>query len=525
MQRSPRRNGPPAMSDQLLLTGGTVVDGTGAPGFAADVLVVDGRVAGIGTFGSMAGVRRLDCTGCVVAPGFIDAHSHSDLQALDNRSEKLVQGVTAEVVGNCGFSAFPAAEDRRDLHEFANGIFHGEGRDWGWVSAGAYYEAAEARARLGVESLVGHGTLRIAQAGAVQGPLSEADMRGMERLLDQCLTEGAIGFSTGLMYAPGSSAPLEELERLCRVVVRHGKIYTSHIRSYFSGIVAAIEEQFELARRTGCRLQISHLQIAGRRNWHLQAQVMERIERAAQEGIDVAFDCYPYTAGSTVLTQILPQWALDGGTGALLRRLAIEDERARIAEATEAELEWAWEDVFISAVASERNAGAVGRSMAQLAAERGRRAVDVVLDLLVEESAAVNMLCFNQSEANLRATLGHPLATIISDGFYVKGRPHPRLFGTFPHFLGHYVREHGLMTLEEGVRRMTGAVAERFGMRGRGVLAAGGRADMVVFEAAEIGSDADYEHPERPPRGVRRVIVGGRVVCEAHGGGLKPAAG
>lgn len=336
-------------------------------------------------------------------------------------------------------------------------------------------------------------------------------MRAMERRLDECLAEGAIGFSTGLMYAPGSSAPFEELERLCRVTARRGKVYATHMRTYFGGILAAIEEQLELARRTGCRLQISHLQIAGRKNWGLQEAVIGKIEKAAAEGVDVAFDCYPYTAGSTVLTQILPQWALDGGTEALLRRLAAPVERERIAEATAVALEWAWEDVLISAVRSEENAGAVGKNIAQLAVERGRRPVDIVLDLLADERAAVNMLCFNQSEANLRATLAHPLATIISDGFYVAGRPHPRLFGTFPHFLGHYVREHGLMGLEEGVRRMTGGVAARFGMKDRGVLAAGKRADVVVFDLRTIGSEATYESPEQRPRGIEAVLVNGRA--------------
>lgn len=498
------------MGKRVLLAGGTLIDGTGAPRRAADVLIEDGLIRDVGVISATTEARRVDCDGFVVAPGFIDIHSHSDLQVLDDRTEKLAQGVVAEVVGNCGFSAFPAAQDRSGLHEFANGIFHGGGRDWGWPDAVSYLTEARARSRLSVHSLVGHGSLRIAHVGAAQGPVDARDLRAMEQTLEACLDEGAAGFSTGLMYAPGSSAPFEELERLCRIVAHKGKLYASHIRSYFSAIPEAIDEQIQLARRTGCRLQISHLQIAGRRNWHLQDAVIGRIERAAAEGIDIAFDCYPYTAGSTVLTQLLPQWALEGGVAALLRRLADPEQRTRIADATVAALEWSWDDIFISSVGSERNAGATGMTLAQLADARGARPIDTALDLLLEEDGAVNMLCFNQSEQNLRATLSHPLASIISDGFYVDGRPHPRLFGTFPRFLGSYVRGHGLMSLEEGVHKMTGAPAQRFAMTDRGIIAPGKRADLVVFDAAAIGSSADYEDPRQPPEGIRQVLINGR---------------
>ncbi len=491
--------------NRILLTGGTVVDGTGAEPFAADLLVENGRIARIGRFDPPpADARAIECAGLVVAPGFIDVHSHSDLQVIEGRRDKLRQGVTREVVGNCGFSAFPAAEDRRALHDFANGIFCGDA-DWGWTTAAEYLAAAPAAA-----SLVGHGSLRIAIAGPTHGPLDARDLDRMEQVLSGCLTEGAIGFSTGLMYAPGSSAPFDELARLCRVVARHGKIYATHMRSYFGGILDAIDEQLALARASGCRLQISHLQIAGRKNWNLQPSVIEKIERARAEGIDVAFDCYPYTAGSTVLTQILPQRALDGGTEALLARLADRTTRDRIAAETCDDLAWSWEDIYISAAASPANAAsAVGKNIATLARERERAPIDVVLDLLLEERAAVNMISFNQSEDNLRQTLAHPLSMIISDGFYVKGRPHPRLFGTFPQFL-----ESRLLPLPEAVRKITGLPAERFQLGGRGRLAEGFAADITVFDPSRIGSDATYERPEVAPRGIRLVVRDGVVLEE-----------
>jgi dihydroorotase/N-acyl-D-amino-acid deacylase len=486
--------------DTLILKGGMVLDGTGAPAIRADVLVREGRIAAVGRL--QAGEAKvLDCDGLTVAPGFIDGHSHSDLQVLENRPEKALQGVTREVVGNCGFSAYPAAGDRTPLHEFANGIFRG-GDDWGWPTARAYLDEVERRARLvGVESLVGHGTLRIAC------PALEA----MEATLDDALAEGACGFSTGLMYAPGAGAPPEELERLCRVVARRGKIYATHMRDYGFRLIEALDEQLDLARRTGCRLQISHLQAVGPANWPRQAQAVERIEAARAEGIDVAFDCYPYICGSTVLTQLLPQTALDGGMGALMARLTDPPERARIARETIAGMAHRWTDLVISAVASERNRPVVGLTIQAIAELRRSEPIETVFDLLVEERGAVNMLEYNQSEENLRQALTHPLANIISDGFYVTGRPHPRLHGTFPQLLGHVCRERGWMELPEAIHKITDRPARRFGMRDRGRVEPGFHADLVVFDPVRIGSPATYEDPERSPEGIRYVLREGRA--------------
>lgn len=495
--------------DALLLEHGLIMDGSGAPAVKGSVLLEGDHIRAVGVFQHPDGVATIDCRGLAIAPGFIDAHSHSDLQALEGRTEKLQQGVTSEVVGNCGFSTYPARGDKADLHAFANGILCG-GHDWGWPGAKEYLaEARHGSSKVNVASLVGHGSLRIACAGPRVGPVSSEELAAMERELEAALDEGATGFSTGLMYAPGSSASFEELERLCAVVARKGKIYTSHIRSYFGGLVEAVEEQLELARRTRCRLQISHLLAAGARNWPLQARALEAIERAIKQGIDVAFDCYPYRAGSTVLTQILPQWALDGGVEALMTRLKDREERLRIAQQTEDNLAWNWSDIYISAVSTEANRPAVGRNIPELAEERGISPIDVVLDLLEKERGEVNMLSFNQSEENLRQTLVHPLSSIISDGFYVKGRPHPRLYGTFPFLLGTICRSNRWMTLEEAVRKITAAPAERFGLAGRGRLQPGYHADIAVFNPDTVNSPATYEAPEAAPCGIVLVIRNG----------------
>jgi dihydroorotase/N-acyl-D-amino-acid deacylase len=502
------RAGASAMTDILVLRNGLILDGTGRPGWRGDLVIEGERLAGAGPIEPSSRGREIDCSGLAIAPGFIDAHSHSDLQVLEGRTEKLVQGVTAEVVGNCGFSAYPSG-DPAQLRQFGGGILCGDG-DWGWPDARSYLEAASRSPAAHVVSLVGHGSLRVAVAGNRHGALSRAELDKMEGLLEDALAAGAAGLSTGLMYAPGSTAPFEELERLCRIVARRGKIHATHMRDYFSRVVEAIEEQVELARRTGCRLQISHLQIAGARNWHLQDRVMETIEKAHAGGIDIAFDCYPYLAGSTVMTQLLPQWALEGGIDRLLARLRDPAERRRIATAACESIQWRWSDMFVSAAASVPGRRCIGRHLAELAEERSVEPVEVMLDLILEESAQVNVLSFNQCEENLRRTLSHPLAIVISDGFYVRGKPHPRLFGTFPRLLGEAVRRRGWLTLEEAIHKVTLAPARRFGLRGRGVLTPGAVADVTVFDPGAVDSEADYENPELPPTGIRYVFRNGK---------------
>jgi dihydroorotase/N-acyl-D-amino-acid deacylase len=494
----------------LLLANGNLVDGTGAASYRGDILIAGDRIAAVGPNLEACPERVLDCTGLTVAPGFIDAHSHSDLQVLENRPEKTKQGVTAEVVGNCGFSAFPCRDHGAEIREFANGIFCGDDA-WQWDSAAAYLAEAASRATTAsVHPLTGHGTLRIAFAGMRQNRLESDVVSAMAGCLDECLAAGSPGFSTGLMYAPGSSAPFEELVELCSVVGRRGAIYCTHMRDYSWTLVESLEEQIRLARAAGCKLQISHLQAVGRANWSKQEQALERIEKARQQGLDIEFDIYPYLAGSTVLTQLLPQSALEGGAAALLGRLTNAVERREIARATEDRLAQSWPDILISGLRTARNQPLVGMTIAEIAARRGTEPVETVLDLLIEEEADVKMISFNQCEENLRVLLTHPQCTVISDGFYVRGRPHPRLYGTFAELLGKCCRERQWMSVEEAVHKITGKPAQRFGLKDRGVLQTHAYADITVFDPATVGTRATYSDPQQSPDGIHLVLREGQ---------------
>jgi len=514
-----------------LIRGGTVLDGTGAPGRRADVALAGDRVTAVAPDLPGEAGQVVDATGCMVAPGFIDMHAHSDfaLLAYPSAEAKVRQGVTTEVTGMCGFSPAPAPPGGGLLREWA--AFLSPQLDWRWTSFGSWLDRLRQAGLTGnVVPFVGHGTLRIAAMGFEQRPPTADEARRMAALLSEALDAGAFGLSTGLIYAPSVYADTAELVALARVAgSRAGRLYSSHIRGEGPTLEAAIVEAIRIGDEGGVPVQISHLKACLKANWPKMGEALQTIERARARGVDVTADMYPYTAGSTTLASLLPVWVHEGGMAALLGRLADGSTRGRILDAGRAsEGGWggpngtiAWPDVMIAEC--PRVPGVEGRTMAEIAAARRVPAEDALIDLLREADGQVSMIHFLMLDANVARGLQFPHVTIGSDNLGLcagpeeahAGKPHPRQHGCFAKVLGTYVRERGVLSWEAAVHKMTGQSAVRLGLADRGVLRPGAVADVVIFDPRTVADLATYEAPHRYPAGIPWVWINGGAVLEA----------
>lgn len=513
----------------IVIRNGTVVDGTGSAGMRMDVAIDGPRIAGIYAPGDADGSVVLNAEGLVVCPGFIDIHTHSDLSLLccPLAESKIRQGVTTEVVGNCGGSAAPLAGlARKQVEASAKDIWV----DVTWSTFDEYLlKLADVRTSVNVASLVGADTLRLGVVGADDRPPTDAELARMNELLAESLTEGAFGISSGLIYAPGCFATTEELISLAATSASLGGLYASHIRGEGRTLVDAVEEAIRIGRESGCRVQVSHHKACGERNWGLVAKTLRIMEEARSEGLDVAFDVYPYTASSTSLDTILPPWARDGGTEAELSRLTDEAVRESVkAELRNPDTEWentvaedGWSKIVMIGFRKERNKKFENRSVQSVADELGKDPADTALDLLVDEELKTGAVFHEINEEDLRMVISHPLAIIGSDGeseapYGPTGSAptHPRSYGTFPRAIRRYSLDSGLVPLEQMIRKMTSMPAARMGIQDRGVLAKGMAADIVAFDPGRIRDKATFDHSHQYSEGVVHVIVNGLLTIE-----------
>jgi N-acyl-D-amino-acid deacylase len=514
------------MSD-VVIAGGTVVDGSGAPGRVADVGITAGRVDALAEPGTLVG-NRIDADGLVVCPGFIDLHSHADFSITGHPAADtaVTQGVTTLVTGNCGFSPFPVG-DLAALRSAA--AFLQAELAWTWTDAAGYADAVDAaRPAVNVALQVGHSALRLAVMGGAERAPSPTELEEMGTLLADAATHGVWGFSTGLIYAPGAYADTAEVTALARVAAARGLLYSTHMRNEADALLDAVHEAVTTARATGVRLEISHLKAMGRSNHGVVVDALRIIDEARADGVDVSCDVYPYTASSTTLTSRLPAWALDGGVERLLERLADAPTRERVASGLRDRMarDVDAEGVVIADLPPGPFTEAKGRSIADIARELGTDPAEAALRVLAGHRGAVSIVNHAMAAADVRTVLRHPAASVASDGWVLRpagsGRPHPRSFGTFTRVLGPHVRD-GDLPLVTAVHKMTGLPAARLGMADRGVLRPGAVADIAVIDPATVTDRSTYDDPWQLSTGVQHVLVAGEQVL-ADGGltGARP---
>jgi N-acyl-D-amino-acid deacylase len=514
----------------LVLKNGTVIDGSGKPRFFADVAIARNRVAAIDAPGSLAAPNEIDCSGLVIAPGFIDTHSHSDLRVLVEPEllMKIRQGITLEVFGQDGISVAPIrAVDRPQTERQLAGLLGRLDRAWDWESVAEYLNAIErARPAIDCAYLIPHGAVRLHATGMEDRRATAEEIRLMQNLIRQGLSEGAVGISTGLIYPPCCYADTAELIELCRAVQEKDGIFVAHMRSESDYLEDAVAEMIEIGNQAGVRVHISHFKAAGRENWGKIDGVLEMIHQAQAAGMRLTADQYPYIAGSTMLGAILPPWAHAGGVEATLERLHSSSERLRMREAmlargrAEWDNFWKWsgpEGIIISDIPSGRRAEIVGKNLLE-AATLARKAAsgiseedvaEFAFDLLAEERMGVGMISFSQSEDVVKKILREPYVNICTDGL-LGGKPHPRAYGTYPRILGRYARDEHLLSLEQAVRQMSGLAAETFQLDGYGRVEVDAIANLVVFDPERVIDRATFEDSKQYPEGIEHVIVQGQ---------------
>jgi N-acyl-D-amino-acid deacylase len=520
------------LSLDLLIRSGRVVDGAGNPWFEADVGVRDGRIVAVGRVAEPA-ARTVDATGLVVCPGFIDMHTHSDLQLLLNPAHeaKVHQGVTLDVIGQDGLSYAPVSDSTLEILRVQLAGWNDDppGFDWGWRSVSEYLDRFDRGVAINVAFLVPHGTVRLLAMGGDDRAPRDAELAEMKRLVREGIEQGAVGLSTGLTYAPCMYASDDELVELCSVLRETGGYYTPHHRNYGSHALEAYRDCIEIARRARIPLHYAHAHLGFPVNRGKAAELLAMVDAARAEGLDVTMDTYPYLAGNTYLHAYLPGWVLAGGPEDAIARLRDQALRERIrVELEETGSDGAhgvpidWSVHVVSGTAKPENGRWVGKSVAEGAAEAGKRPIDFYCELVADDGLGASVVSHIGNEENVRAIMQHPAHMAGSDGILVGERPHPRGWGTFPRYLAVYVRELGVLSWEQAIRKLTSLPAQRLGFPDRGLVRPGMAADLVCFDPETVRDTATYEEPKRKPEGIPYVVVNGRLVVDGgrHTGDL-----
>lgn len=505
----------------VIIKNGKIVDGSGNPWFRADLGIAGGKIVCIGDLQEETAGEIIDAKDLVVAPGFIDIHCHSDAVIFGQPREKgkIVQGVTTEVIGNCGASATPVKnETLASLQRYLLPVYGAFPLAWDWTSTGEYLDRIEEHEIISnIATLVGHGTVRTAVMDFDNRPPTPEEMEEMKKLVAQSLEEGAFGLSSGLIYPPGVFSQPAEMIELCKVVAEKGGFYATHLRNEAEELIEAVQEALDVVKATGVSLEISHHKAAGRANWGKCRQTLDMIDATRRDGFDVTCDVYPYIASNTSLGTLLPPWMQEGGIPALLERLEKPEIQQRIKRELITGISgWenypksaGWNGVMVAYC--QNNKSYEGKTLQEIADEYRIDPPDALFKLLLEEKANALMNLFSMTEEDVSYVLKHPVSMVASDAIPSTGKPHPRFFGTFPRVLSKYVRQDQVLRLEEAVRKMTSLPAQRLGLRDRGKIGEGMWADIVVFNPATVEDKAVFTNPQQYPVGIEYVLVNGQT--------------
>ncbi|MAF85763.1 MAG: hypothetical protein CL875_04725 [Dehalococcoidales bacterium] len=527
----------------LLVKHGKIMDGTGNPWFFGNVAIKDGKIEKVGFIDSSSAQQVIDAKGLVVAPGFVDIHTHADFILPLKEHSKILepfvhQGITTVVTGNCGYSTAPINQGTLDLLKKYSAFLQGRELSWEWLDMKGYLDFIEKQGvAYNVVPLVAHGTIRIYVKGFDSSPATSSEKGKMAKLAGEAMEQGAFGLSAGLIYPPGSYSDTDELIAICKPLKNFGGVFTCHLRGESEILLSATKEIIKVGETNGIAVEHSHLETYGEEYWPQRDRLLALHDEARARGVDITFDVIPYTAANTTIMAILPPWALEGGVDKLIKRLKDKEVRKRInVDVEDAIPSWppwlpggwpnsfarssGWKGIVIIWVGSKANKHMEGRILTEIAEEVGKTPFDVAADLIIEEQGQVMALYFGfdgdmETDEGLRKVIAYPRAAINTDAILTgRGVPHPAAYGAFPKVLGYFSRELGLFTMEEAVRKMTSMSLQRFGVKDRGLIREGCFADITIFKEATVGEKGTYFDPAHFPEGIEYVIINGTPVIQ-----------